>query len=98
MKLAILLTSGRGSENTRTVAKLTEAALRQGHEVGLFLMRDGVYNVEALAPLAEGGATLAVCAHNATQRNVPSQEECLWGSQYDWANMVQEVDRVLVFG
>jgi len=98
LRIAIELLSGYEWEDARTVRKLAEAALAQGHQVDIFLMDDGVYQAAALADLAGKGANLAVCAHNCSQRTVERVEGVLWGSQYDWAETVAEADRVLVFG
>lgn len=97
-KLGIMLTTGVEAENTRTVQKLAEAALRQGHEVAIFLMDDGVFSIPALQGLAAQGTNLAICAYNAEQRGVGKVEGVLWGSQYDWAHIVHDSDRVLTFG
>lgn len=102
-KLGIMLTTGVEDENTRTVQKLAEAALRQGHEVAIFLMDDGVFNIPALQRLAAQGAEvrgahLTICAYNAEQRGVGRVEGVVWGSQYDWAHIVHDADRVVVFG
>ena len=98
-KLGILLTTSTESENTHTVVKLTEAAIVEGVEVQIFLMCDGVYNLnhEKFKELAEKGALVVVCAHNAIERNVGKKDFVLWGSQYDLACMVKECDRFLAF-
>ncbi|MDP2953116.1 MAG: DsrE family protein [Chloroflexota bacterium] len=98
MKLGILLTSGMESEDARTVRQLSEAALRLGHEVSIFLMDDGVFQLPALKGLVESGAGITVCAHNALERGVPKVEKVLFGGQNDCAEIVHDVDRVVVFG
>lgn len=98
-KIGLLLTTSTESENTRTIIKLAEAALDEGMEVSVFLMCDGIYNInaEAFNALAERGAELCLCAYNAEQRKVEKKEPVLFGSQYDLANMVAEADRFLAF-
>lgn len=98
MRLGILLTSGIESEDARTVRKIGEAALRLGHEVDLFLMDDGVFNLDRLRPLTEHGARITVCAHNAHERGVQKVEGVLFGGQNDWAEIVNRSERVIVFG
>ncbi len=98
MKLAIMLTTGTESENTFTVANLAEAAVSEGHEVGIFLMDDGVYSLRPLMSLLDKGMSITLCAHNALERGVGKVEGVLFGSQYDWSQMVDEADRVLAFG
>lgn len=99
MKLGILLTTSPESENTHTVVKLAEAALASGREVHVFLMCDGVHNVndDRLVGLIEKGAQVALCAHNAEQRHVAQKESIVWGSQYDLAGFVEECDRFVAF-
>ena len=94
----MLLTSGFGSEDTRTVKKIAEAALRQGHKVDLFLMDNGVYNIPALAELVPNGASITICTHNADQRAVDKPSDIVLGSQCEWANLLHEADRVISFG
>ena len=101
MKLAILLTSGVGSQDARTVRKLTEAAREQGHGVSIFFMDDGVFLLDSMKNLAQGGAALVACAHNCYEWGVGKVERpegVLFGGQQDWAEMVQEADRVITFG
>ena len=98
MKLAIQLASGLESEDVRTVKKLAEAALAQGHQVSLFLMDDGIYAASSLQDLAPKGAAIALCATNALQRGLQPMEGVLFGGQNDWAAMVHDSDRVLHFG
>ncbi len=100
MKLGILLTSSPENENTNTVIEICRAARGQGHEVSIFLMYDGVYNVhkKELAELAGKGVSIAVCALNAEQRKIGKVDGILFGSQYDHACIAQGVDRLISFG
>ena len=100
MKLGILLTSSPENENTNTVIEISRAAREQGHEVSIFLMYDGVYNVQKkeFTQLADKGVRIAVCALNAEQRSVQKLEEILFGSQYDHACIAGNVDRFISFG
>ncbi len=100
MKLGILLTTSPENENTGTVIAISKAAREQGHEVSVFLMYDGVYNInkEEFADLVKNGVNIAVCALNAEQRNVGKVDGILFGSQYDHACIAGDVDRFLSFG
>ncbi len=98
MKLGIILTTGFGSQNLHTACRLVEAALEEGHQVSLFLMDDGVYQVRGFEDLQEKGLEVALCAHNAYQRGLEKTEGVLFGSQYDWAQAVNEADRVISLG
>jgi len=100
MKLGILLTSSPENENTNTVISISRAAREQGHEVSIFLMYDGVYNVhkKEFAQLSDKGVRIAVCALNAEQRKIGKVDGILFGSQYDHACIAGEVDRFISFG
>lgn len=100
MKLGILLTTTPESENTNTVIAVSREARAQGHEVSIFLMYDGVYNVnkKEFADLVNEGVSIAVCAFNVEQRKVGKVDGILFGSQYDHACIASEVDRFISFG
>jgi len=100
MKLGILLTTSPENENTNTVIKISKAARDEGHEVSIFLMYDGVYNVNKreFAELVDKGVDIAICAFNAEQRKVGKIEGILFGSQYDHACIASDVDRFISFG
>jgi len=100
MKLGILLTSSPENENTNTVIEISRAAREQGHEVSIFLMYDGVYNIhkKEFAQLTNKGVSIALCAMNAEQRSVQKVEGILFGSQYDHACIACDVDRFISFG
>lgn len=100
MKLGILLTTSPENENTNTVIEISKAARDEGHEVSIFLMYDGVYNVnkKEFAELVDKGIEIAICALNAEQRKVARVEGILFGSQYDHACIASDVDRFISFG
>ncbi|MCZ7397291.1 MAG: DsrE family protein [Candidatus Methanoperedens sp.] len=100
MKLGILLTTSPENENTNTVIAISSAAREQGHDVSIFLMYDGVYNVhkKEFSELVDKGVNIAVCALNVEQRKVMRVEGILFGSQYDHACIASDVDRFISFG
>ena len=100
--LGIQLTTSTESEDAHTVIQLTRAALAKGHTVRLFVMCDGIYNLqnESFQALAREGASISVCGHNAAQRHIEPIEDVPnleWGSQHDFAKITAECDRVVVF-
>jgi len=108
MKLGILLTTSPENQNSHTVTNLAGAACEAGHEVELFLMDDGVYNIVKDVPvslkfaeLMTKGASCALCGHTAEDRGV-KKEACITGvkfaGQYELAVLVNEADRFLTFG
>src|SRR5659263_445845 len=100
MKLGILLTTSPESENTNTVIEISKAAREEGHDVSIFLMYDGVYNVnlKEFVALVDKGVDITICAFNAEQRNVAKVDGILFGSQYDHACIASDVDRFISFG
>jgi sulfur relay (sulfurtransferase) complex TusBCD TusD component (DsrE family) len=89
---------------------MARAALDLGHQVELFLMDDGVYNVldirenavaSQFADLQGQGATITLCGSNCDPRGVTKQNTLpgvSLGSQYDHAQILHRADRFLVFG
>ncbi len=100
MKLGILLTTSPENENTHTVIAISKAARNQGHDVSIFLMYDGVYNIhqKEFVDLVDKGISIAVCALNVEQRKIGRVEGVLFGSQYDHACITSDVDRFISFG
>ena len=100
MKLGLLLTTSPENENSNTVIEISKAARDEGHEVSIFLMYDGVYNVnkKEFADLVDKGVDIAICAFNAEQRKVAKVDGILFGSQYDHACIASDVDRFVSFG
>ncbi len=99
MKLGILLTTSPENENTHTVIALSKAARKQGHDVSIFLMHEGVYNInnDEFSQLVQIGVSIVVCTLNVEQRKLSRLEGIIFGSQYDNACMVNESDRFLSF-
>ncbi len=98
-KLGFILFTGPDSQDAQTVVGLASAALKRGIGVELFLMHNAVHNasVESFNELADKGANITVCTHNADQLKAQRNEKFKYGSQYDHSNMIGEVDRYLAF-
>jgi sulfur relay (sulfurtransferase) complex TusBCD TusD component (DsrE family) len=82
--------------------------LNAGHEVEIFIMDDGDYNVVSahkiapeFAELLDKGAKIGLCAHTAEDRGI-KESDCIKGvnfaGQYELATLVNEADRFLSFG
>ena len=100
--LGILLTTSGEHQDAYTVSRLARAALEQGRAVRVFAMCDGVYNLteSGLLELAAEGVEISVCGQNAEERHVEPIEDVpnlTWGSQYDFAQITAECDRVIAF-
>lgn len=97
--IGFLLFNGPDSADSGTVSGLSNAALKRGLDVQIFMMHEAVLNStnEEFLRLADSGAKITVCSHNAEQRNVDRTEKFNYGSQYDHANMIMSVDKYLSF-
>ena len=64
-KLGLLLSTGQSPLNVDTVALLSEAAMRKGVDVYLYLIDEGVKNMKdpRLAVLLDKGIKMSVCAY-----------------------------------
>ena len=98
-KLGLLLTTSPEHANTNTVIKLADAALAKGIEVRIFIMCDGVYNIHNISflQLVDKGAKICLCSHNLNERFQDETDDVEMGSQYDFAQHVGEVDKLLAF-
>ena len=97
--LGLLLFNGPDSQDVHTAAGLADAALRRGMGVEIFMMRNGVMNAAApgLEGLADRGAKVTVCAHNANEIKAPRSEKFHYGGQYDNANILNDAERYVAF-
>jgi len=96
--LAILLCHGPDTADARRVAHLVAAAVEDGIAPRLFLMADGVHNLDR-GPLAEwvGRVAITVCAVNAAAAGTTPRFGVRFGSQHDHMVQVTTSDRVVAF-
>jgi len=75
--LGILLSTGPENSNLSTALGLSDAALRTGADVYLYLIDEGVLAVDdpRFQPLRDSGLKLFACAYGAQQRGVPRKDE-----------------------
>ena len=99
-KLGLLLTTSPEHASTHTLIKLAEAALRKGVEVRIFLMCDGVLNVNHVPflSLIDSGAKICLCQQNLNERFQDEVDGITLGSQYDLERSRQSVPNEVVFG
>lgn len=71
-KLGLLLSTAPSHSSVETVVKLAEAAIRQGVEVYLYLIDEGVksLNDSRFSGLVDGGVKMSVCAYGCQQHGV----------------------------
>jgi len=98
-RLGILLTTSPEHANTHSVIRVAEAALRRGIEVRIFLMCDGVLNVNHVPflSLLDKGANICLCQQNLNERFQDETNGVMLGSQYDFACNIRDSDRVIAF-
>ncbi|HKY70977.1 MAG TPA: DsrE family protein [Nitrospira sp.] len=74
-KLGLLLSTAPTNKNIDTVLRLSEAALRQGIEVYLYLIDEGVkgFADARFNRLLDGGVKMSVCAYGCLQHGVSTQ-------------------------
>ncbi len=97
MKLGILVNTDR---NLKHILGITEAALRKGHEVSIFVMDDGVRLLrdERFTTLCKK-VSMSFCDHSTHMLNVSKEgipEDIICGSQYNNAVMAHDSDKVIV--
>lgn len=75
-KLGILLSTAPSHSSVDIVARLADAAVRQGVEVYLYLIDEGVksLNDARFSRLVDGGMKMSVCAYGCQQHGVSTQE------------------------
>ncbi|MHB8510345.1 MAG: hypothetical protein ACYDGR_17140, partial [Candidatus Dormibacteria bacterium] len=98
MILAVMLANRREADR-RTIEGITSAAAAAGHGVRLFLLGDGVLEVEFGSRMAALGASVSLCEADAAQRGLhkTAQPGVFFGSLYDWARVVEDSDHALGF-
>ena len=74
-KLGLLLSTAPSDKAIDTVVRLAEAAVRQGVEVYLYLIDEGVKSFKdtRFSRLLDGGVRMSVCAYGCQQHGVSTQ-------------------------
>ena len=75
--LGLLLSTGPESPNLETAVSLSDAALKTGKDVYLYLIDEGVLTVDEprFQGLRDAGLKLFACAYGAQQRGVPRKDD-----------------------
>ncbi|MEA2647253.1 MAG: DsrE/DsrF-like family, partial [Chloroflexota bacterium] len=94
-----MLASDRDAAGAGVLAGIARAAVGRGHRVRLFLVGDGVRQVDLGVELAADGVEVSLCEADAALRGLhkTGQPGVFFGSLYDWARLVEDADRVLAF-
>lgn len=106
MKIGIILETN-DPEKAWNGVRFANTALKQGHNVKLFLMSAGVeaesiihekYNVrEQLHAFADSNGTLLACGTCIKGRNQSESDLCPISTMIDCLNMVEWADKVVTF-
>ncbi|BDU68395.1 hypothetical protein GETHOR_04960 [Geothrix oryzae] len=106
MKLGVILETNE-PEKAWNGVRFCNAALKQGHEVQLFLMSAGVeaesithekYDVRAqLYSFAESQGTIRACGTCIRSRHQNESEVCPMSTMDDCLHMVEWADKVITF-
>jgi len=75
-KIGFLLALPPSHQSTETVTGLAQAALNAGHEVYLYLIDEGVKNMNSqpYQDLARAGVRMFVCAYGCQQHHVSTED------------------------
>ena len=75
-KLGLLLSTAPSDKTIETVVRIAEAAVRQGIDVYLYLIDEGVksFKDNRFSRLLDGGVKMSVCAYGCPQHGVSPQE------------------------
>ena len=74
LKLGLLLSTPPSHPSVETVIQLSQAALRRGVDVYLYLVDEGVKTAtdQRYVSLIDAGAKMSVCAYGCQQHGVPT--------------------------
>jgi sulfur relay (sulfurtransferase) complex TusBCD TusD component (DsrE family) len=100
VNIALMLATDRDPADRDAVAGISRAAVRGGHRVNLFLLGDGVRNLDLGVELARDGVRVALCEADAAMRGIHKADQpgVFFGSLYDWSRLAEDADRVISFG
>lgn len=101
-KLGILLSTGPSHPHVETVTKLGEEALASGVDLYLYLIDEGVKNLEnqRLLKLSTSGAKFFVCAYGCQQHKVSTEgygKEVTFCGLVVLSNIINGCDRFVAF-
>jgi len=97
--LGILLATSPENSNTKIAGEVVKHALNLGVKVKIFLMDDGIYNLndKDFQKLIDTGAEVSLCSTNAEKRGIKKADGVNFGSQYDHAEILRDCDKYLGF-
>ncbi|MFQ5456178.1 MAG: DsrE family protein [Nitrospirota bacterium] len=110
MKLGVLLKKSPEHEDVYTVTRISMAFLKNGDDVEIFLMDDGIYNAvknfskhrlfSGFDQIIKSGAKVSLCSFTAEARGLNENnfiEDVVLSSLYTLSDIVKGSDRFLAF-
>ncbi len=94
-KLGILLSTKPDHPNLETCLALSRAALERGGDLYLYLIDDGVWNIddERILDLGRRGAKLFVCAYGCQRRRLPITDKATYCGLVVLTDLINGCDR-----
>jgi predicted peroxiredoxin len=94
-----MLSTGPDNPNLDTVIRISDAALRRGNDVYLYLIDEGTRCLDAppLQPLPAAGVKLFVCAFGAQKAGVPIDDRATFCGLVVLSDIIAGCDRFLAF-
>ncbi len=98
-KLGILLSTPPEDKNLTTVSSLADEALRQGVDTYLYLVDEGVRNLDRpeIEMLRQNGVKLFLCAYGAQRREIPTSDKAVFCGLVVLSDLVKGCDRFVTF-
>lgn len=98
-KLGILLSTPPEDKNLTTVFSLANEALRQGIDTYLYLVDDGVRNLDRpeMETLRRNGVKLFLCAYGAQRRGIPTSDKAVFCGLVVLSDLVKGCDCFVTF-
>lgn len=98
-KLGILLSTPPENRNLNTVVSLAKEALHQEVDTYLYLIDDGVLNLDRpeIDALSKEGVKLFLCAYGAQRRGIPNSDKAVFCGLVVLSDLVKGCDRFVTF-
>ncbi len=98
-KLGILLSTPPEHKNLTTVVSLATEAMRRQVDTYLYLIDDGVGNLDhpKIDALREEGVKLFLCAYGAQRRGIPTTDKAVFCGLVVLSDLVKGCDRFVTF-
>ncbi len=98
-KLGLLLSTPPNHQNLQTVLSLVEEALNQGMTPYLYLIDEGVKNVDlpVFSGFSERGLKLFACAYGAQRYGIAVSDQAVFCGLVVLSDLIKGCDRFIVF-